>query len=64
MEHYSKGRNDEELLTKEHLPFQSLPSQFGWQEITGTSKIKADIGPLNKILKDQGALGNINRKIR
>ena len=57
MEHYCKGRNEEEELRKDNIPLKELPLNFSWLEVTGSTRVKTDIGALSRQLKDEGALG-------
>jgi len=56
MEHYRKGRNEEEELRKDNIPMKDLPLQYGWQEVTGSTRVRADVGALCKLIKEEGAL--------
>ena len=56
MEHYRKGRNEEEELRRDNIPLKDLPLRYGWQEVTGSTRVRADVGALCKILKEEGAL--------
>ena len=57
MEHYCKGRNEEEELRKDNIPLKELPEQFSWLEVTGTTRVKSSIGPLCKLMREEGAVG-------
>ena len=56
MEHYYKGKNQEELLTKDNIPIPNLPENFAWSEVTGSSRIRSLVSSLNKILKQEKSL--------
>ena len=56
MEHYYKGENEEEVLTRDSIPFQNVPENFGWTEITGSSRVRNMIGPLGKTLRQEKVL--------
>ena len=56
MEHYYKGKNQEEFLTKENIPIPNLPENFAWSEVTGSSRIRSLVSSLNKILKQEKSL--------
>ena len=57
MEHYCKGRNEEEELRKDNIPLKELPEQFTWLEVTGNTRVKSSIGPLCKLMREEGAVG-------
>ena len=56
MEHYYKGKNQEELLTKDNISIPNLPENFAWSEVTGSSRIRSLVSSLNKILKQEKSL--------
>ena len=56
MDHYYKGRNEEEHLSKENIPFEDLPENFSWAEVTGSSRVRALVGPLGKQLRQEKVL--------
>ena len=62
MDHYSKGRNEEEQLTKDNIPIDNLPEKYGWCEVTGATKIRTDVGGLCKTLKEENALGRLTAR--
>ena len=51
MDHYCKGKNQEELLSKDSVPISNLPDEFSWIEVTGSTRIKNIIGNLGKMLR-------------
>jgi len=51
MDHYCKGKNQEELLSKDNVPISNLPEEFSWIEVTGSTRIKNIIGNLGKMLR-------------
>merc|ERR1712029_1312041 len=51
MDHYCKGKNQEELLSKDSVPISNLPDEFSWMEVTGSTRIKNIIGNLGKMLR-------------
>merc|ERR1712029_960168 len=51
MDHYCKGKNQEELLSKDSVPISNLPEEFSWVEVTGSTRIKNIIGNLGKMLR-------------
>ena len=53
MEHYYKGKNQEEFLTKENIPLPNLPENFAWTEVTGSSRVRSLVSSLHKILKQE-----------
>ena len=57
MEHYCKGRNEEEELRKDNIPLKDLPEQFSWLEVTGMTRVKSAVGPVGKLLREVGAVG-------
>merc|ERR1712179_120172 len=40
----------------DNIPMKDLPLQYGWQEVTGSTRVRADVGALCKLLKEEGAL--------
>ena len=38
MEHYSKGRNEEEELNSANIPLTGIPQGYGWMLITGRTR--------------------------
>ena len=56
MEHYYKGKNQEEILTKENIPLLNLPENFAWSEVTGSSRVRNLVGSLSKLLKQEKSL--------
>jgi len=56
MEHYCKGRNEEEELRKDNIPLKDLPEQFSWLEVTGMTRVKSAVGPVGKLLREVGAV--------
>jgi len=56
MEHYCKGRNEEEELRKDNIPMSDLPSQFSWLEVTGSTRVRTDVGNMSRLLRDEGAI--------
>ena len=56
MEHYYKGKNQEEFLTKENIPIPNLPENFAWIEVTGSSRVRSLVSSLHKILKQEKSL--------
>ena len=56
MEHYYKGKNQEEVLSKENIPIMNLPENFAWSEVTGSSRVRTLVGSLSKMLKQEKAL--------
>ena len=56
MEHYYKGKNQEEVLTKENIPIMNLPENFAWSEVTGSSRVRTLVGSLSKMLKQEKSL--------
>ena len=57
MEHYCKGRNEEEELRKDNIPMRDLPSQFSWLEVTGSTRVRTDVGNMSRLLREEGAIG-------
>ena len=43
MEHYSKGRNEEEELNSANIPLMGLPNGHGWMLITGGTRFHSQI---------------------
>ena len=56
MDHYFKGKNEEQILTKESIPFDNIPENYAWTEITGSSRVRNMIGPLCKQLRQEKVL--------
>ena len=56
MDHYCKGKNIEEELTRECVPFSDLPENFCWTELTGSSKVRTMVGSLAKSLRQDKCL--------
>ena len=43
MEHYSKGRNEEEELNSANIPLIGIPQGHGWMLITGGTRFDFQI---------------------
>ena len=56
MEHYYKGENQEEVLCKERVPIVGLPPNYGWLEVTGSTRVRPVVGSLCKQLRQEKAL--------
>jgi len=67
MEHYSKGRNEEEELNSANIPLMGLPNGHGWMLITGGTRLQTALGPACTLIKEEGTLvlagvgGNIKK---
>ena len=56
MDHYYKGDNEEESLSRESVPIAGLPESYGWVEVTGATRVRAVVGSLCKTLRQEKAL--------
>ena len=56
MNHYYKGKNTEEVLSRETVPFTDLPETWTWSEMTGASKVRSEVGSLSKSLRQDKCL--------
>ena len=56
MDHYYKGGNEEECLSRETVPILGLPHSYGWEEVTGAPRVRAVVGSLCKTLRQEKAL--------
>ena len=56
MDHYYKGGNEEECLSRETVPILGLPQSYGWEEVTGATRVRAVVGSLCKTLRQEKAL--------
>jgi len=56
MEHYSKGRNEEEELNSANIPLMGLPKGHGWMLITGGTRLQTALGPACTLIKEEGTL--------
>ena len=56
MDHYYKGDNEEECLSKETVPILDLPESYDWEEITGATRVKSVVGLLCRRLREEKAL--------
>ena len=56
MDHYYKGENQEESLTRESVPISGLPERFSWEEVTGSTRVRSVVGLLCKRLREERAL--------
>ncbi|CAH2990768.1 unnamed protein product [Chilo suppressalis] len=55
MENYFKGKNIEEELEREKIPFKDLPENFLWMQVKGGSKMNNLISHASGILEDKSA---------
>ena len=56
MDHYYKGGNEEECLSRDSVPILGLPQSYGWEEVTGATRVRAVVGSLCKTLRQEKAL--------
>ena len=56
MDHYYKGGNEEECLSRATVPILGLPQSYGWEEVTGATRVRAVVGSLCKTLRQEKAL--------
>jgi len=56
MEHYSKGRNEEEELNSANIPLIGIPQGHGWMLITGGTRLQTALGPACTLIKEEGTL--------
>jgi len=56
MEHYSKGRNEEEELNSANIPLMGIPQGHGWMLITGGTRLQTALGPACTLVKEEGTL--------
>ena len=56
MDHYYKGGNEEECLSRNTVPILGLPQSYGWEEVTGATRVRAVVGSLCKTLRQEKAL--------
>jgi len=56
MEHYTKGRNEEEELNSGNIPLIGIPEDHGWMLITGRTRLQTALGPACALIKDEGCL--------
>jgi len=56
MDHYYKGENEEESLSRDRVPIVGLPESYGWLEVSGATRVKSVVGSLCKTLRQEKAL--------
>jgi len=57
MEHYRKGRNEEEQLNSANIPLiGNIPQGHGWMLITGGTRLQTALGPACTLVKEEGTL--------
>jgi len=56
MEHYRKGRNEEEELNSANIPLIGIPQVHGWMLITGGTRLQTALGPACTLVKEEGTL--------
>merc|ERR1719461_973936 len=63
MEHYTKGRNEEEELNSGNIPLIGIPEDHGWMLITGRTRLQTALGPACTLIKDEGCLGSSIKRV-